>query len=168
MEVFLASFATDDYNAMASALSEMGATGNDINVNEFAKDLEKIFSSIQVIFPKIVGYLMSWRPGYPVNMVTQFRLLSAKNDARVKPGLCLVHTKIGSLVEIGTMWRKSWKFVCVGKYWCDGKVGSLKKNFGTKHGAGLAVVKCWMQAKVAYGQEFLWLLASRIWISFFS
>jgi aarF domain-containing kinase len=59
MEVFLASFATDDYNAMASALSEMGATGNDINVNEFAKDLEKIFSSIQVIFPKIVGYLMS-------------------------------------------------------------------------------------------------------------
>ena len=51
MEVFLASFATEDYDAMASALSEMGATGNDINFDEFAKDLRKIFSSIQVIFP---------------------------------------------------------------------------------------------------------------------
>ena len=46
-----ASFATEDYDAMASALSEMGATGNDINIDEFAKDLRKIFSSIQVIFP---------------------------------------------------------------------------------------------------------------------
>jgi aarF domain-containing kinase len=52
MEVFLTSFATEDYDAMASALSEMGATGADINVNEFAKDLRKIFSSIQVMFPK--------------------------------------------------------------------------------------------------------------------
>ena len=51
MEVFLASFATEDYDAMASSLSEMGATGNDININEFAKDLQKIFSSIQVMFP---------------------------------------------------------------------------------------------------------------------
>jgi predicted unusual protein kinase regulating ubiquinone biosynthesis (AarF/ABC1/UbiB family) len=50
MEVFLASFATEDYDAMASALSEMGATGNDINIDEFAKDLRKIFSSIQVMF----------------------------------------------------------------------------------------------------------------------
>lgn len=48
----MASFATEDYDAMASALSEMGATGNDINTNEFAKDLRKIFSSIQVMFPK--------------------------------------------------------------------------------------------------------------------
>jgi hypothetical protein len=47
----------------------------------------------------------------------------------------LVHAKIGSLVEIGIMWWKSWKFVCVGKFWCDGKIGSLKKKkFGTKHG----------------------------------
>jgi len=51
MEVFLSSFATEDYDAMASSLSEMGATGNDININEFAKDLQKIFSSIQVMFP---------------------------------------------------------------------------------------------------------------------
>ena len=52
MEVFLSSFATEDYDAMASSLSEMGATGNDININEFAKDLQKIFLSIQVMFPK--------------------------------------------------------------------------------------------------------------------
>lgn len=49
MEIFLASFATEDYNAMASALSEMGATGNDIDVDSFAKDLQKIFSSLQVM-----------------------------------------------------------------------------------------------------------------------
>jgi aarF domain-containing kinase len=49
MEIFLASFATEDYKAMASALSEMGATGNDIDVDSFAKDLQKIFSSLQVM-----------------------------------------------------------------------------------------------------------------------
>uniref|UniRef100_A0A0D9WWX8 ABC1 atypical kinase-like domain-containing protein n=1 Tax=Leersia perrieri TaxID=77586 RepID=A0A0D9WWX8_9ORYZ len=54
MEVFLASFATEDYDAMASALSEMGATGKDINVNEFAKDLEKIFSSIQDLDTEVI------------------------------------------------------------------------------------------------------------------
>ncbi|GJN24980.1 hypothetical protein PR202_gb12760 [Eleusine coracana subsp. coracana] len=54
MEVFLASFATEDYDAMASALSEMGATGTDINVNEFAKDLRKIFSSIQDLDTEII------------------------------------------------------------------------------------------------------------------
>jgi aarF domain-containing kinase len=54
MEVFLTSFATEDYDAMASALSEMGATGADINVNEFAKDLRKIFSSIQDLDTEII------------------------------------------------------------------------------------------------------------------
>ncbi|CAN6209718.1 unnamed protein product [Urochloa humidicola] len=54
MEVFLASFATEDYDAMASALSEMGATGNDINIDEFAKDLRKIFSSIQDLDTEII------------------------------------------------------------------------------------------------------------------
>ncbi len=44
------------------------------------------------------------------------------------------NTKIESLIEIGTMWRKSWKFMCVGKFWCDGKVESLKKIFETKDG----------------------------------
>ncbi|XP_048539560.1 uncharacterized aarF domain-containing protein kinase At5g05200, chloroplastic isoform X1 [Triticum urartu] len=54
MEIFLASFATEDYNAMASALSEMGATGNDIDVDSFAKDLQKIFSSLQELDTEII------------------------------------------------------------------------------------------------------------------
>jgi hypothetical protein len=60
--------------------------------------------------------------------------------------VCLVHAKIGSLVEIGTMWWKSWKFMCVGKFiyvekfWCDGKVESLKKKFGTKQGHNLVLI----------------------------
>jgi hypothetical protein len=48
--------------------------------------------------------------------------------------VCLVHSKIESLIEIGIMWWKSWKFMCVGKFWCDEKIKSLKKNFETKHG----------------------------------
>ena len=40
----------------------------------------------------------------------------------------LVHTKIRSLVKIETMWRKRWKFMCIRKFWCDGKVRSLKKK----------------------------------------
>ncbi|VAI86495.1 unnamed protein product [Triticum turgidum subsp. durum] len=54
MEIFLASFATEDYNAMASALSEMGATGNDIDVDSFAKDLQNIFSSLQELDTEII------------------------------------------------------------------------------------------------------------------
>ena len=46
--------------------------------------------------------------------------------------VCLVHVKIKSLVEIGTMWKKSLKFMCVEKFWCDKKVRSLKKKFRTK------------------------------------
>lgn len=48
MEIFLASFASQDYQTMSSSLIEMGATGTDIDDRAFAKDLEKIFSSIQV------------------------------------------------------------------------------------------------------------------------
>jgi len=47
MEVFLTSIATEEYESMASALIEMGATNRDIDTQAFAKDLEKIFSSIQ-------------------------------------------------------------------------------------------------------------------------
>jgi len=54
MEIFLASFTTEDYNAMASALSEMGITGNDIDVDSFAKDLRKIFSSLQELDTEII------------------------------------------------------------------------------------------------------------------
>uniref|UniRef100_A0ACD5W434 Uncharacterized protein n=1 Tax=Avena sativa TaxID=4498 RepID=A0ACD5W434_AVESA len=54
MEIFLTSFTTADYRAMASALSEMGATGNDIDVDSFAKDLQKIFSSLQELDTEII------------------------------------------------------------------------------------------------------------------
>lgn len=47
MEVFLASIATEEYESMASALIQMGATNRDVDANAFAKDLEKMFSSIQ-------------------------------------------------------------------------------------------------------------------------
>ncbi|KAK9189698.1 hypothetical protein WN943_018297 [Citrus x changshan-huyou] len=47
MDLFLASIATEEYESMASALIEMGATDKDIDAKAFARDLEKIFSSIQ-------------------------------------------------------------------------------------------------------------------------
>ncbi|MFS8013266.1 hypothetical protein Hanom_Chr14g01330771 [Helianthus anomalus] len=47
MEVFLGSIATEEYESMASALIEMDATSTYVDSTAFAKDLEKIFSSIQ-------------------------------------------------------------------------------------------------------------------------
>lgn len=47
MEVFLGSIAIEDYDSMASALIEMGATNKDVNAKAFAMDLEKVFSSIK-------------------------------------------------------------------------------------------------------------------------
>ncbi|KAI6676048.1 hypothetical protein NL676_036844 [Syzygium grande] len=54
MEVFLTSIATEEYESMASALIEMGATNKDIDLQAFSKDLEKIFSSIQELDTEIV------------------------------------------------------------------------------------------------------------------
>ncbi|KAG1338162.1 putative aarF domain-containing protein kinase, chloroplastic [Cocos nucifera] len=54
MEVFLESFATEDYEAMASSLIQMGATEKDVDVKAFARDLEKLFSSIQDLDTEIV------------------------------------------------------------------------------------------------------------------
>ncbi|CAE6086934.1 unnamed protein product [Arabidopsis arenosa] len=54
MEVFLASIATEEYESMASALIQMGATNRDVDAKAFAKDLEKMFSSIQEIDTEIV------------------------------------------------------------------------------------------------------------------
>jgi len=48
MEVFLGSIAIEDYVSMASALIEMGATNKDVDTEAFARDLEKVFSSIKV------------------------------------------------------------------------------------------------------------------------
>jgi aarF domain-containing kinase len=48
VETFLTSIASEQYEAMATSLIQMGATTNNIDVRSFAVDLEKIFSSIQV------------------------------------------------------------------------------------------------------------------------
>ncbi|XP_020101864.1 uncharacterized aarF domain-containing protein kinase At5g05200, chloroplastic isoform X2 [Ananas comosus] len=53
MEIFLESFATENYESMASALVDMGATGKNVDVKAFARDLEKIFSSIQELDTEI-------------------------------------------------------------------------------------------------------------------
>ncbi|XP_023535612.1 uncharacterized aarF domain-containing protein kinase At5g05200, chloroplastic [Cucurbita pepo subsp. pepo] len=54
MDVFLASISTEDYESMASALIQMGATNNDVNSVAFARDLENIFSSIKDLDTEIV------------------------------------------------------------------------------------------------------------------
>lgn len=54
MEIFLQSIATEEYESMASALVEMGATNQNVDTKAFARDLEKIFSSIQDIDTEIV------------------------------------------------------------------------------------------------------------------
>ncbi|XP_050946691.1 uncharacterized aarF domain-containing protein kinase At5g05200, chloroplastic isoform X1 [Cucumis melo] len=54
MDVFLASIATEDYESMASALIQMGATNNDVNAVAFARDLENIFSTIKDLDTEIV------------------------------------------------------------------------------------------------------------------
>lgn len=54
MEVFLQSIAIEDYESMASALIDMGATGKDVDSKAFARDLEKIFLSIQDLDTEII------------------------------------------------------------------------------------------------------------------
>lgn len=54
MEMFLGSIATEEYESMASALIDMGATNMDVDSRAFARDLEKIFSSIQDLDSEIV------------------------------------------------------------------------------------------------------------------
>ncbi|KAH9607712.1 hypothetical protein KSS87_007056 [Heliosperma pusillum] len=54
MEVFLQSLATQEYESMASSLIEMGATSKNVDVTAFARDLEKIFSSMQDLDTEIV------------------------------------------------------------------------------------------------------------------
>ncbi|GAA0158276.1 ATP-binding cassette [Lithospermum erythrorhizon] len=54
MEQFLESLATEEYEPMASALVEMGATNRNVDTKAFARDLEKIFSSIQDLDTEII------------------------------------------------------------------------------------------------------------------
>ncbi|KAK7372898.1 hypothetical protein VNO80_06288 [Phaseolus coccineus] len=54
MEVFLGSIAIEDYDSMSSALIEMGATNKDVDAKAFARDLEKVFSSLKELDTEIV------------------------------------------------------------------------------------------------------------------
>ncbi|KAK9913882.1 hypothetical protein M0R45_037686 [Rubus argutus] len=54
MEVFLASIANEEYESMASALIEMGATKTTVDAKAFASDLEKMFSSMKDLDTEIV------------------------------------------------------------------------------------------------------------------
>jgi hypothetical protein len=72
------------------------------------------------------GHQLCWNP---IGQ-TRVGLVCSSTLLRV----CSVHAKIKSLVKIRTMWWKSWKVMCAGKFWCDRKVKSLKKKFGTKLG----------------------------------
>ncbi|KAI9102072.1 hypothetical protein K1719_023582 [Acacia pycnantha] len=54
MEVFLGSIAIEDYDSMASSLIEMDATNKDIDARAFARDLEKVFSTIKELDTELV------------------------------------------------------------------------------------------------------------------
>ncbi|GAB2288057.1 hypothetical protein Dimus_022402 [Dionaea muscipula] len=54
MELFLSSLATQEYETMASSLIEMGATNQNVDSMALARDLEKIFASIQDLDTEIV------------------------------------------------------------------------------------------------------------------
>ncbi|KAL5128903.1 putative aarF domain-containing protein kinase, chloroplastic [Glycine soja] len=62
MEVFLGSIAIEDYDSMASSLIEMGATNQDVDAKAFARDLEKVFSSIKasIVTHKYVNHMWDY------------------------------------------------------------------------------------------------------------
>ncbi|MFS8013244.1 hypothetical protein Hanom_Chr14g01330501 [Helianthus anomalus] len=72
MEVFLGSIATEEYESMASALIEMDATSTYVDSTAFAKDLEKIFSSIQAC---IQIYVCEVSKSYGLRFPREFALL---------------------------------------------------------------------------------------------
>ncbi|XP_026457164.1 uncharacterized aarF domain-containing protein kinase At5g05200, chloroplastic-like [Papaver somniferum] len=54
MEGFLASIAIEEYEQMASSLIDMGATSSNVDAKAFARDLEKVFSSIQDLDTEVI------------------------------------------------------------------------------------------------------------------
>ncbi|XP_047973063.1 uncharacterized aarF domain-containing protein kinase At5g05200, chloroplastic isoform X2 [Salvia hispanica] len=54
MEEFLESLATGEYESMASSLIDMGVTSTNVDSKAFARDLERIFSSIQDMDTEII------------------------------------------------------------------------------------------------------------------
>jgi predicted unusual protein kinase regulating ubiquinone biosynthesis (AarF/ABC1/UbiB family) len=70
METFLASVGNGQYTAMATALVQMGATDSAVDITSFSRDLEKIFSAVQVTLLKrflqfvessmLILYFLDW------------------------------------------------------------------------------------------------------------
>ncbi|KAI3925162.1 hypothetical protein MKW98_009812 [Papaver atlanticum] len=54
MEGFLASIAIEEYEQMASSLIDMGATSSNVDAKAFARDLEKVFTSIQDLDTEVI------------------------------------------------------------------------------------------------------------------
>jgi len=48
VETFLTSIGSGQYNAMAAALIQMGAADSTVDTASFARDLEKVFTAVQV------------------------------------------------------------------------------------------------------------------------
>ncbi|KAG9149771.1 hypothetical protein Leryth_021854 [Lithospermum erythrorhizon] len=76
MEQFLESLATEEYEPMASALVEMGATNRNVDTKAFARDLEKIFSSIQ--YCTAYGLLHYLRSRLSVQEIPDFTLAHSR------------------------------------------------------------------------------------------
>ncbi|MCL7043196.1 hypothetical protein MKW94_012613 [Papaver nudicaule] len=54
MEGFLSSIAIEEYEQMASSLIDMGATSGNVDAKAFARDLEKVFSSMQDLDTEVI------------------------------------------------------------------------------------------------------------------
>eukprot|EP00252_Welwitschia_mirabilis_P008282 TRINITY_DN2003_c0_g1_i1.p1 TRINITY_DN2003_c0_g1~~TRINITY_DN2003_c0_g1_i1.p1 ORF type:complete len:537 (+),score=90.07 TRINITY_DN2003_c0_g1_i1:138-1748(+) len=54
LQTFLTAVATNQYDAMAVSLVQMGATNDAVDIRSFASDLEKIFSSLKEINSEII------------------------------------------------------------------------------------------------------------------
>eukprot|EP00899_Mesostigma_viride_P007414 jgi/Mesvir1/16674/Mv15076-RA.1 len=54
VQSFLASLSSGNYLTMATALANMGATGDHVNVDAFAEDLRSLFQRVEAIDPQLV------------------------------------------------------------------------------------------------------------------
>ncbi|KAG6552480.1 hypothetical protein Mapa_005900 [Marchantia paleacea] len=67
METFLNSIGSNQYSAMAKALVTMGATAEKIDIDSFAKDLEKIFTAVGVLDSEVL-ITAAGTPGRPTTV----------------------------------------------------------------------------------------------------
>ncbi|KAF1889559.1 hypothetical protein Lal_00024886 [Lupinus albus] len=75
MEVFLGSIAIEDYDSMASSLTQMGATNKDVNAKAFAMDLKKELDS-EIVVAARSGTATS-SPAVSANVVVDERQMNA-------------------------------------------------------------------------------------------